>query len=157
MRKILVFTLFVCSVLGFSQEIGQNRRIVIRGRPMITAKPLVIIKEKKSDYNELHLLDEKRIEEIIILKPEVAVKLYGSPALAGVIYVKLKKKRKKETQPIVQKPMIIINGIVSDLQSLHLLKEEQIDSISINNIDEILPTACKTGSVIIVKLKKIEK
>ncbi len=57
----------------------------------INNNPLVIIDGKKQDQNMLNKLNPDDIENILILKDEVAIKKYNSPG--GVIIIKTKKKK----------------------------------------------------------------
>ncbi len=124
------------------------------------AKPDIYVDGKKFNFR-IELLDKDMIESFIIINGEKAIKKYNAPN--GVILITTKKKNNLEDSNVKTKsnsdkswkiPNLIIDGKISDKESLKKINPNQIDKIEIFKGEKALKEYNAPNGVIIVITKK---
>jgi ribosomal protein S8 len=134
-------------------------QFVIKGE----AKPDIYVDGKKFDF-DLNLLDKDKIESISVIKDEQAIKEYNAPN--GVVIIKTKKKteiskvKTRAAETIIagdKSPKVIIDGKVSDKETLDKLSPEDIEKISVVKDEQAMEKYNAPYGVIIITTKKGKK
>lgn len=143
MKKILclfaLLLLSVTSVIAQKKDDKKDLKESIDIKFKEGAKPMVFVDGKKFDFS-IDLLDTNKIESVFVVKGKEALEKYNAPN--GVVLVQTKKAKKmnkaffkiREKDKIFSgnlKPIIIIDGKVSDQKTLDKLNKENIDKIDI--------------------------
>ncbi len=176
MKNILIVIAIFC--FSSSPILAQNK---LKVEVKEAAKPDVYIDGKKYDHYIVDLLDANKIESVEVLKGEQALKKYNAPH--GVILIKTKNAApqlptfgKNEMELTIpspkpgtrisirdksgatmadgdQNPVIIIDGKVSDNETLDKLSPDDIESINVLKGEKALEEYKASNGVIIVKTK----
>ncbi len=139
MKKFILAILLVCipvfSSFAHPNTIEQNIKV------KEVANPDVYIDGVKYDKKILDLIDPAKIENVSVIKGEEALKKYNSKE--GVILVTTKseesisKESIKVKKVVIRKdnadknPLVIINGIVSNSDTLNSLQGDKIEKIDV--------------------------
>ena len=160
-------TLIICSiVLSICAAQGQEKEkeskeeqlhIKLKG----DAYPDIYVDGKKFDFN-IELLDKNMIESVKVLKGDKALKEYNAPN--GVLLVTTKKNKKSEKTTIrirgntgEKDPLIIVDGKVSDKESIKALSPDNIYDIEVFKDEKALEKYNAPNGAIIIKTKKDNK
>lgn len=122
--------------------------------------PDVYIDGKKYDSEILDLLDQSKIESMSVLKEEQAIKEYNAPN--GVILITTKKEASKTTlngsATIAEaKPLIIIDGVVKDQNSLDTISPDDIQAINVIKGEKAIEHYQAPQGVIVITTKNKNK
>lgn len=127
------------------------------------ANPMIYVDGKIFDF-PLELLDQSKIGSVMVVKDKEALKKYNAPN--GVILIQTKEatknylsdKRITEDHKIgaINKPMVIVDGKVTDEKALQELRPKDIESINVLKGKEAIKLYNASNGVIIVKTKKRE-
>jgi hypothetical protein len=125
------------------------------------AKPDVYLDGKKFDF-PIELIDQNKIKTVFVIKGDQAKKEYNS--LNGVILITTKTTEKSDVSEIrirnndfakdKKRPMVIINGIVSNKKRLDELKPDQIEKMEVLKGEKALEKYKSPNGVIIITTKK---
>lgn len=122
-------------------------------------KPVVIIDGKRYDHSIIELLDQSKIESVMIFKDAEAKEKYDAPD--GVIIIMTKEASKEiESEelniagPNGKDPLIIINGKVRSKEELEKISPDDIESINVLKGQNAIDQYEAPNGVIIVNLKK---
>ena len=146
------------------EEKGNKKKIEIEVKEG-EAQPKIIIDGKEYDFELMDLIDKDKIESVTVLKGEEALRAYD--AENGVIIIQTKISDGKEKLDIAirkrvkietegdEAPVIIIDGKVSDKQTLDNLSTDDIESIKVYKSEEALKKYnTEAGAILIVTKKK---
>ena len=126
------------------------------------AKPDIYVDGKKFDFS-MELLDPDKIESIIVLKGEKAIKEYNAKNGAVLITTKASANKINEfdytevKNKIDKIPMVIIDGKKSDQEMLAKLSPDNIESINVVKGEQAMKKYKAAHGVVIVKTKKGKK
>lgn len=156
MKNILITTCIL--FISISHMFGQEK---LKIQPKDSGKPDIYIDGKKYDHVILDSLDHSKIESVNVIKDEQAVKEYNAPN--GVILIETK----KGAHPIVIidkkgsniderdiDPVIIIDGKVSDKETLSKLLPDKIESMEVVKGQKAIDQYKAPNGVVIVKTKE---
>jgi hypothetical protein len=168
MKKLL----FITIVLSFSislinaQETESKKKVKELKEKLYVklkdgAKPDVYVDGKKFDF-PIELIDQNKIKAVFAIKGDQAKKEYNS--LNGVILITTKTAEKSDVSEIrirnndfakgEKRPMIIINGIVSNKKDLDELKPDQIEKMEVLKGEKAIEKYKSPNGVIIITIKK---
>ena len=155
MNNLLIITCIFC--ISTSPVLAQDKlQLELKDAP----KPDIYIDGKKYDHAIFELLDQSKIATIHIIKDEQAIKKYNAPN--GVIVIKSKKAAQNDiiVNEIEVKipdsdkdPVIIIDGKVSDQESLSKLSPDDIESLEVVKGEKAMDQYNAPYGVVIVKTK----
>ena len=129
------------------------------------AEPDIYVDGKKFDF-ELELLDQEKIESVVVIKGEQAITEYGAPN--GVVLIKTKKKTELNNPKIEiratramnseEAPVIIIDGkVVSGKETLENLSPDDVEKIKIVKDKQTMEKYNAPNGVVIITTKKGKK
>ena len=123
------------------------------------AQPDIYVDGKKFDFS-LDLIDTEMIASVFVLKGEKAIKKYN--ASNGVIVVTTKKKHESDkangkTNFNGKTPVIIINGNVSNKETLDKLSPDDIEKIEVFKDEKAVKKYKAPNGAIIITTKKEKK
>ena len=170
MKKII---LMACTVfLSISLMQAQNNNETKKDSSLVEklhvklkdgAKPDIYVDGKKFDFS-MDIIDTDMIESVFVIKGEKAIKEYNSPN--GVILIATKKnvdivntteKTSKESIFDDKSPMIIIDGKVSNKESIKKLSPDDIEKIEVFKDEKAKKKYNAPNGAIIIITKKKEK
>lgn len=118
----------------------------------------VYIDGKKYDYTILRLLDQSKIESVMVVKDQKALKEYNTDK--GVIVIKTKNSDQNEDSIGVRsedddkQPMFMIDGKVGDRKVLELISPDDIKTITVVKGEKALKDYNAPNGVIIITTKE---
>ena len=124
------------------------------------AKPDIYVDGKKFDFS-LDILDKDRIESMFVYKGEKALEEYNAPN--GAIIIKTKKKgeagksiadTEKKIKFNGKTPLILIDGKVSDKETLDSLSPDTIDNIQVFKGEKALEEYDAPNGAIVITTKQ---
>ena len=124
------------------------------------ASPDIYVDGKKFDFN-MELLDKNMIESVKVLKGDKAIKEYNAPN--GVVLVTTKNAKELELTKVrirgykSDDPLIIVDGKVSDKESIKQLSPDNIYNIEVFKDEKALEKYNAPNGAIIIKTKKDNK
>ena len=155
MKNILVVTCIFC--LSASNILAQDKlKLELKDAP----KPDIYIDGKKYDHDIFDLLDQSKIESVNVIKDEKALKEYNEPN--RVVIVKTKKAAKqivtvneKEISETIsdKDPAIIIDGKVSDKETLSKLSPDDVETINVFKGQQAIDKYNAPNGAVVVKTK----
>lgn len=166
MKKILL----LCFLIGItvilqaqvvkveSKNDNKKEKIIIKVKE--GKQPDVYIDGKKYDPEILEILDQDKIESISVIKEEKALKEYNAPN--GVILIKTKKEEfkytlKDDVEINGTNPKILIDGEISNQNSLEKISPDDIHSINVVKGEKAIKEYNAPNGVILVTTKKKHK
>jgi len=165
MKKLLFTTivlLFSISLIN-AQETESKKKVKEKLYVKLKdgAKPDVYVDGKKFDF-PIELIDQNKIKAVFVIKGDQAKKEYNS--LNGVILITTKTTEKSDVSEIrirnndfakgKKRPMVIINGIVSNKKNLDELKPDQIEKMEVLKGEKAIEKYKSPNGVIIITTKK---
>jgi hypothetical protein len=168
MKKLLFITivlLFSISLINAQETESKKKVKELKEKLYVKlkdgAKPDVYVDGKKFDF-PIELIDQNKIKAVFAIKGDQAKKEYNS--LNGVILITTKTAEKSDVSEIrirnndfakgEKRPMIIINGIVSNKKDLDELKPDQIEKMEVLKGEKALEKYKSPNGVIIITIKK---
>ena len=168
MKKLLFITivlLFSISLINAQETESKKKVKELKEKLYVKlkdgAKPDVYVDGKKFDF-PIELIDQNKIKAVFAIKGDQAKKEYNS--LNGVILITTKTAEKSDVSEIrirnndfakgEKRPMIIINGIVSNKKDLDELKPDQIEKMEVLKGEKALEKYKSPNGVIIITTKK---
>lgn len=143
--------------------VQKGKSVIVKVKEGVNA--VVFIDGKKYDSEILELIDPEKIEKIEVFKGEKAKEKYN---VESAIVITSKTKSASDGQAIVikkgavdtgsegEKPVILIDGKVSDSAILEKISPEDISSVEILKDEKSLEKYNTRVGVIIIKTKKEE-
>ena len=168
MKKLLFTTivlLFSISLINAQETESKKKVKELKEKLYVKlkdgAKPDVYVDGKKFDF-PIELIDQNKIKAVFAIKGDQAKKEYNS--LNGVILITTKTAEKSDVSEIrirnndfakgEKRPMIIINGIVSNKKDLDELKPDQIEKMEVLKGEKAIEKYKSPNGVIIITIKK---
>jgi hypothetical protein len=168
MKKLLFITivlLFSISLINAQETESKKKVKELKEKLYVKlkdgAKPDVYVDGKKFDF-PIELIDQNKIKAVFAIKGDQAKKEYNS--LNGVILITTKTAEKSDVSEIrirnndfakgEKRPMIIINGIVSNKKDLDELKPDQIEKMEVLKGEKAIEKYKSPNGVIIITTKK---
>jgi|TARA_B110000240_G_scaffold32290_1_gene34787 hypothetical protein len=168
MKKLLFITivlLFSISLINAQETESKKKVKELKEKLYVKlkdgAKPDVYVDGKKFDF-PIELIDQNKIKAVFAIKGDQAKKEYNS--LNGVILITTKTAEKSDVSEIrirnndfakgEKRPMIIINGIVSNKKDLDELKPDQIEKMEVLKGEKAIEKYKSPNGVIIITIKK---
>lgn len=154
--------IFICLFfLTAAQLLAQEKlQVELKGE----LKPDVYIDGKKYDHAIYDLLDQSKIESVMVIKSEDALKNYDAPN--GVIIIKTKKaasqiENSSDTKVnivgSVLEPVIVIDGKISTKAVLSDMSPNDIKSIKVVKGQEAIEQYSAANGAIVISTKKKDK
>lgn len=156
MKNILIITCVLLIPISYI-----NAQDDLKVKLKETLKPDIYIDGKKYDYEIFDLLDQSKIESMNVIKGEQAKKEYNAPN--GVIVIKsikapqqtiTVKAKSGEVIDVDKQPLYIINGKISDSETLAKLSPEDIESIEVFKGQKAIEEYNAPNGAVIIKTKK---
>ncbi|PQV50359.1 hypothetical protein CLV33_102220 [Jejuia pallidilutea] len=120
-----------------------------------SAKPDIYVDEKKFDF-PLDLIDQSKISAVFVVKDTKTLKEYNAPN--GLVFITTKMKSESEDFKIKtadsKKPMVIVDGKITDKATLETMSPDTIESVSVFKGEEAIKKYNAPNGVIIIKTKK---
>lgn len=166
MKKLLLTACAVLLSISLIQAQDKKEGIQIKESIQVEvqdgAMPDIYVDGKKFDF-PMELLDKNRIESINIVKGEKALKEYNSKN--GVILITTKKSSDKVIKfnfkegegEMNKNPMVIIDGVKSNRETLGKLSPDDIEAINVVKGEQAIKKYDAANGVIIVTTKKGKK
>ena len=163
MKKITLIicsiVLSICTVQGQEKE-KESKEEKLHIKLKEDASPDIYVDGKKFDFN-MELLDKNMIESVKVLKGDKAIKEYNAPN--GVVLVTTKNAKELELTKVrirgykSDDPLIIVDGKVSDKESIKQLSPDNIYNIEVFKDEKALEKYNAPNGAIIIKTKKDNK
>ena len=152
MKNLLAVICIFCLSTAHAQD---KLKVELKDAP----KPDIYIDGKQYDYSIFELLDQSKIESVSVIKDEQAMKEYNAPN--GVILIKSKKngplvevgEKEVKITDDDKDPVIVVDGKVSDRESLSELSPDDIESIDVLKGEKALKEYNAPNGVVIIKTK----
>ena len=154
---VLLFSISLIQAQEFKKENQKKEKLHVKVKK--GAEPDIYVDGKKFDFS-MDLIDTEMIASVFVLKGDKAIKEYNSPN--GVILVTTNKESESDktngkTNFKDKKPVIIINGKVSNKKMLDKLSPDDIEKIEVFKDDKAIKKYNAPNGAIIVTTKKRKK
>jgi hypothetical protein len=136
-----------------------NERLYVKLKDGV--KPVIYVNGKVFDF-PMELIDQNKIKAVFVITGDQAKKEYNS--LNGVILITTKTTEKSDVSEIrirnndfakgKKRPMVIINGIVSNKKNLDELKPDQIEKMEVLKGEKAIEKYKSPNGVIIITTKQ---
>ncbi len=155
--KNLSFALALVVLSSFSVFAQKQNKTDLYVKVKDDMKPLILVNGKKFDF-PMDLIDQTKIESVFVLKGEEAKALYNTSNGVILITTKVSNKKSlsvaKEKSKNWKKPMIIIDGKISNQAALDVLEPEQIEKMEVLKGEKAIEKHNSPSGVIIITTKK---
>ncbi|WP_422106539.1 hypothetical protein [Winogradskyella sp.] len=157
MKKIAFALTLIALVISFSIFAQKNNTTTLRVEVKEDKKPLIYVNGKKFDFS-MDILDQSKIESVNVLKGDEAKALYNTSN--GVILITTKANNKmsfsvkEEKNKNLKKPVVIIDGKISDRGELDKLEGEQIEKMEVLKGEKAIEKYNAPNGVIVITTKK---
>jgi hypothetical protein len=136
-----------------------NERLYVKLKDGV--KPVIYVNGKVFDF-PMELIDQNKIKAVFVIKGDQAKEEYNS--LNGVILITTKTTEKSDVSEIrirnndfakgKKRPMVIINGIVSNKKNLDELKPDQIEKMEVLKGEKAIEKYKSPYGVIVITTKQ---
>lgn len=161
MKKILfTLLLFILSISITHAQKKDDAKETIQVKIKDDVKPTVFVDGKKFDF-PVDLIDQNKIQSVNVIKGKEALEKYDAPN--GVILISTKevieadKTVFKVRDSKSKKPLVIIDGKVSDEESLQKLDKNDIEKIDVFKGEAAIKKYNAKNGVILITTKKKRK
>ncbi len=157
---VLLFSISLIQAQEFKIEKKDNqKKEKLHVKVKEGAEPDIYVDGKKFDFS-MNLIDTEMIASVAVIKGDKAIKEYNAPN--GVILVTTNKKYESDktngkTNFKGKKPVIIINGKVSNKEMLDKLSPDDIEKIEVFKDEKAIKKYNAPNGAIIVTTKKGKK